>query len=162
VPESENHIATVQTALGRDEVVARLTALSKKGKLAGFERDAVPGNADAAFAAHGNPFDGQVLVRAGDGSVHFDLHMPRKWTVILGVVLVLTVWPGLPITDGFLQNFDWYARLTAGRLDTWMWYLPLTVIPAPFMLRSTARKSRVSAAEHARETVERVAESIRT
>lgn len=155
---SENHIADIQIGLNRDEILSRLEALSKKGKLAGFEREAGPGGSDARFAAHGNPFDGLVLVKPGEGGVAFDLHMPRRMPVIFGVVLVLTVWPGLPITDAFMHTFLWYERLmgTAEWLDTWVWYLPLTVLPAPFALRSAVRKSRRTAREHAVETVERL------
>ncbi len=160
---SENHIACVETGLTRDQILAGLEALSKKGKLAGFERGrtggaGTPGEADARFAAHGHPFDGLVLVRATDGRADFELFMPRKMPVIFGVILALTVWPGLPITDSFLYGFVWYERLMGltGWLDTWVWYLPLTLLPAPFMLRSVVRKSRTAAMEHARETVERV------
>ena len=154
---SENHIASVEAGLTRDQILERLASLSKKGKLAGFERGG-PDGADAQFAAHGNPFDGLVLVRAGEGKAEFELFMPRRMPVICAVVLALTVWPGLPITDAFLYAFVWYERLMgmAGWLDTWVWYLPLTVLPAPFMLRSVVRKSRATAMEHAKETVERV------
>jgi hypothetical protein len=157
VSSSENHIATVEAGLTGEQFLARMEAMSKKGKLAGFERGG-PEGADAQFAAHGNPFDGLVLVRAADGRADFELFMPRKMPVIFAVILALTVWPGLPITDSFLYGFVWYERLMgmAGWLDTWVWYLPLTVIPAPFMLRSVMRKSRTAAMEHARETVERV------
>lgn len=153
--EPSDAIPPVPTDLPAAEAVARLEQLSKKGKLPGFERGGGRG-ADASFAAHGSPFEGRVLVRVRDGRADFDLHMPRKWAAIFAVVLVLTVWPGLPITDGFLQSFVWYERLTAGWFDTWVWYLPLTIIPAPFALRSAMRKSRASSLEHARETVERL------
>jgi hypothetical protein len=161
VSSSENHIVSVQTGLTGEQILARMEAMSKKGKLAGFGRGG-PEGAHAQFAAHGNPFDGLVLVRAVDGRADFDLFMPRKMPVIFGVILALTVWPGLPITDSFLYGFVWYERLMglASWLDTWMWYLPLTVIPAPFMLRSVIRKSRAAALEHARETVERVRASL--
>lgn len=160
---SENHIACVETSLTGEQILAGLEALSKKGKLAGFERGGPTAGgrarpADARFAAHGNPFDGLVLVYAADGRADFELFMPRKMPVIFGIILALTVWPGLPITDSFLYGFVWYERLMgmAGWLDTWVWYLPLTLLPAPFMLRSVVRKSRAAAMEHARETVERV------
>lgn len=158
---SENHIACVEAGLTGEQFLARMEAMSKKGKLAGFERGG-PEGADAQFAAHGNPFDGLVLVRASEGRADFELFMPRKMPVIFAVILALTVWPGLPITDSFLYGFVWYERLMgmAGWLDTWVWYLPMTVIPAPFMLRSVVRKSRATALEHARETVERLRTSL--
>lgn len=155
---SENHIAEVPTSLTREQVLDRLEGLSKKGKLAGFERAGPGRDADAVFAAYGSPFDGEVLVRAGDGRASFELHMPRKMPAVFALILVITVWPGLPITDAFMYTFVWYEKLmgSAEWLDTWVWYLPLTVIPAPFAWLGAVRKSRASAAEHANETVERV------
>lgn len=144
------------TPLGNEEVVARLEAMSKRGKLAGFTRGGAEG-ASASFAAHGTPFEGRVLVRPGAGSVGFDLWMPKKPALVFGVVLALTVWPGLPLSDSFLQGMVWYERLTSGWFHTWMWYLPLTILPAPFTLRTAMRKSRATAMEHAKETVARVA-----
>lgn len=160
---SENHaaasgesdlIATISDAPEPSEAVDRMTRLSKAGKLAGFE--AGSGGVLASFAAFGNPFDGRVEVTASEGGLRFDLRMPRKMPAIFAVVLVLTVWPGLPLTDAFLQGFGWYERLTSGWLETWMWYLPLAAIPAPFALLAAIKKSRVTARAHAAETVERL------
>lgn len=154
--DRSDRIDSFAVALSKGEVIDRLTAMSKRGKLAGFEREKIPEGADAAFAAQGTPFEGLVLMRVGEGRVSFDLHMPRKWAVIFSAVLIVTVWPGLPITEAFLQSFIWYERLTGGWFATWMWYLPMTVLPAPFMLRSVLVKSRATSMEHARETVARV------
>lgn len=155
--DSDPPIPSIETALPAGEVVARLEKMSKRGKLPGFERGGGnAGPADASFAAHGSPFEGRVLVHAGGGAVSFALHMPRKWALIFGAILVLSVWPGLPITDSFLHGFVWYERLTSGWFDTWVWYLPLTIIPAPFALRTALLRSRATALEHAVETVERV------
>ncbi len=149
-----DHIATLTGTVDRRDAVTRLTKLSKAGKLAGFE----PGTGDeiASFAAFGHPFDGRVLVRAEGDGLRFDLRMSRKMPMIFGAVLAVCVWPGLPLTDAFLQGFGWYERLTSGVLRTWMWYLPLAAIPAPFALVSAIRKSRRSAHRHAVETVERL------
>ena len=158
MPSSENHIAEVETGLGREQILDRLEGMSKKGKLAGFERAGPPDGADASFTAYGSPFDGVVLVHAADGRASFGLHMPRKMPVVFALILVITVWPGLPITDAFMYTFVWYENLmgSAGWLDTWVWYLPMTVIPAPFAWLGAVRKSRATAMEHATETVERV------
>lgn len=162
VTTTENHIATVETELTRDEILARLGTMSKRGNLAGYEPGGADG-ADASFAAHGAPFEGRVLVRAADRRAAFELHMPARAPLIFALVLVLTVWPGLPITDGFMHTFVWYERLMASApwMDTWVWYLPLTAIPAPFAWRSAVRKSRASSLAHARETVERVAAALK-
>jgi hypothetical protein len=154
---TDDRIDSFPLALSSGEAVDRLTAMSKRGKLAGFERgEKVPAGADAAFAAQGTPFEGMVLMRLAGGRAVFDLWMPRKWAAITAAVLVVTVWPGLPLTDAFLQSLMWYERLMGGWFTTWMWYLPLTVLPAPFMLRSVLAKSRATSMEHAKETVSRV------
>tara|TARA_R110000782_G_scaffold57258_1_gene119505 strand:+ start:10666 stop:11181 length:516 start_codon:yes stop_codon:yes gene_type:complete len=155
--EPASTIPDIESGLSREEVVSRLEQLSKRGKLPGFERGGGGSDGpDASFAAHGTPFEGRVGVRVGPDRVRFALQMPRKWAVIFGVVLALTVWPGLPITDGFMHGFVWYERLTSGWFDTWVWYLPLTIIPAPFAVRTAVRRSRATAMEHATETVERL------
>jgi len=155
---SENHsdapVATLTGVPEDGEVLARLGKLSKGGKLAGYE----PGGDGrlASFAAFGTPFDGRVdITRAGDG-LRFELRMPRKLPVVFAVALALSVWPGLPLTDAFLQGFGWYERLTSGVFVTWMWYVPLAAIPAPFALLAAMKKSHASALEHAKETVERL------
>lgn len=149
---SENLILTLPTGLTAQEVVARLESLSKKGKLAGFEREGCA----ASFAAHGTPFDGRVEVAVADGQARFSLRMGRKAPAIFAAALLISIWPGLPITDGFLQSMLWYEQLTAGWFDTWMWYIPLCALPAPLAFRSALRKSRESATDHARETTERL------
>lgn len=82
--------------------------------------------------------------------------MSRRGPLVFGLVLALSVWPGLPITDGFLQSLLWYERLMAGWPATWMWYLPLAALPAPFALLTAVGRSRKAAMEHAKETVDRL------
>lgn len=152
---SENLVATLEGMPDDTEVLARLRKLSKSGKLAGYEAGGADGRL-ATFTAYGTPFDGCVdLTRSEDG-LAFRLRMPRKLPLIFGVVLALTVWPGLPLTDAFLQGFGWYERLTSGAFQTWMWYVPLAAVPAPFALVGAMKKSRASAMAHAQETVERL------
>lgn len=153
-PAGSPRIGTIPGAPDDAEVLARLTKLSKAGKLAGFE----PGEDGrlASFTAYGTPFDGRVDVRRDQGVLAFDLAMPCKLPAIFAIALVLSVWPGLPLTDSFLQGFGWYARLTSGAFQTWMWYIPLAAIPAPFALLGAMKKSKATASEHARETFDRL------
>ena len=44
----------------------------------------------------------------------------------------------------------------ASWLDTWVWYLPVTAIPAPFAVLGAMKKSRAGAMAHAKETVDRI------
>jgi hypothetical protein len=41
-------------------------------------------------------------------------------------------------------------------IQTWMWYLPLTVLPIPFVWKSAIKKSKASAHAHAMETIEMI------
>lgn len=152
--QSTGHIATLHDASDASKAVARMSSLSKSGKLAGFEKGS--GSIHATFAAFGNPFDGYVEVSTAPDGLRFDLKMPKKMPMVFAAALVLSVWPGLPLTDAFLQGFGWYERLTSGAFQTWMWYIPLAAIPAPFALLTAIKKSRASAYLHAAETVERL------
>ncbi|MFK7884039.1 MAG: hypothetical protein AB8F26_07655 [Phycisphaerales bacterium] len=151
---SENLITTIGDVGDDQDVRARLGKLSKSGKLAGFE----PGLGDriASFTAYGAPFDGCVDVVRSDVGLEFVLRMPRKLPALFAAALIVSVWPGLPLTEAFLQGFGWYERLTSGWFQTWMWYLPLAVIPAPFALMKAISNSRKTALAHANETIDRL------
>lgn len=139
-----------------------LEALAKRGKLPGFERT---GDGTCRVSAHGTPFDRDVEIAAttrGDGSrVELSLAWRRQAPAIYAAVLLLAIWPGVVLTDSFLSGFGWYnaiARAT-GPVEpwfTWAWYLPLTVLPAPFMFRGALRKSAESSAEHAGEQAQKI------
>lgn len=152
-----SHIATIETGSTPACVIEVLTAMSKRGKLPGFEARS---QTSAVADAHGTPFDSDLLIDAkadGEGAaVTLEVRLRRKMPLIFVGILILTVWPGLPLTDSFLLGFGWYERLMSGSLETWMWYLPLTIIPAPFAVRSSIRKSKLSGREHAIETSERI------
>ena len=79
--------------------------------------------------------------------------MPR----VFAALLIVTIWPGLPLTDDFLSSFQWYEHFV-GRtgIQTWYWYLPLTVLPAPFAFKGAIKKSKASAYESAIETIEKL------
>lgn len=150
----DNQLPRIETSLNHDQVYARLLKLSKQGKLAGFRHE--KGAADAVVDAHGNPFDSDLLVHHAGSSLEFEVKMRAKLPVVFAILLVLTVWPGLPLTDSFLLTFGWYERLVSGWLETWMWYLPMTVLPIPFVWRTSMMKSTRSAHEHALETIEKI------
>ncbi len=132
--------------------------MSKRGKLAGFQLGSETGS--AIVDAHGTPFDSDLIVQSeSDGDqtrVIFQLVMRRKMPMVFALILVVTIWPGLPLTESFMLSFGWYERLLGDSIQTWMWYLPLTVLPAPFAWRTAILKSKKSAHQHALETIERI------
>lgn len=152
--EKRTELPTLETSLTSEEVFGRLLKLSKQGKLAGYAHQA--GATHATVDAHGNPFDSDLKILHTGQAVEFELAMRKKLPVIFAVLLVITVWPGLPLTESFMLTMGWYERLVSGSFETWMWYLPMTILPIPFVWRSSMMKSVRSAHEHALETVEKV------
>lgn len=154
-PNEKTSLPEVPTSHATDEIRARLRSLSKKGKLPGYEPDE-PG-AICSVAAHGVPFDSKLILRSGEGSVVFETRLLPTMPWVFAIVLIIAIWPGLPLTDSFLSSFDWYMSIMGSiGIDTWHWYLPLTVLPAPFAMRSAIRKSRSSARESALEQIEKI------
>jgi len=148
-------MATIATELEPEEIKARLLKMSKKGKLPGYESD--PGDGLAAVAAHGAPFDSKLVLYHEPGGVRFELKMLPLFPAIFVAVLVVTIWPGLPLTDGFLRSFQWYEHFVGHTgIKTWYWYLPMTVLPAPFAVKGSIKKARASAEVSALETIEKL------
>lgn len=145
------------TQLDQAEVLRRLEALSRRGKLPGFER----GRDGVLFttAAFGEPFDHRLEARAsGEGAttLRYSLRVLSRLPAIYAAVIVFSIWPGVWLTDSMIRAyFDSYE------FPTWAWYLPLTVLPLPPMLIRMVRRSRASATEHAAELAERIAGELR-
>jgi len=155
--EPPEHLARFETQTPPDAAVAELRAMSKRGKLAGFrEDDARTVRADA----HGTPFDGDLILtieptQAGS-RVEARTRLRQRMPAAFVLIILATIWPGLPLAEGFLLTFRWYERLVSGAFDTWMWYLPLTVLPAPWAIAKAIKRSRASSRDHALETIARI------
>lgn len=147
-------LPSIATGMNASAVFAALSKMSKRGKLAGFEYNGGPGAAIAD--AHGTPFDSDLVIEYTKGEVQFSLQLRKKMPGIFMALLLVSVWPGLPLTDSFMFNFEWYERLMGESIQTWMWYLPLTVLPIPFVWKSALKKSKASAHTHAVETIEMI------
>src|SRR5262245_28847731 len=83
------------TGLGRGEILQRLEAAAKRGKLAGFA--ARPGEDLFEVEAYSAPFEHVLVARmAGDRDrrLTFRVQMLRKIPLIFAVVFVATLWPG--------------------------------------------------------------------
>ncbi|MEO1511547.1 MAG: hypothetical protein AAFU70_05700 [Planctomycetota bacterium] len=152
---------TIETELGPGEVRERLRTLSRRGKLPGFE----PKGDGGRSTAFGAPFDSSLVIgveETGAGArVALSLERRLRLPLVFGAVFVLAIWPGEPLTDSLLKTyFESYDRWTqewlGGWFGTWMWYYPLTVPFLPPMFLGMLKKSRLAAAEHARELGERI------
>lgn len=133
-------LPAVVTTLGPEEVLERLETAAKRGRLPGFVKLGGPGR--FSVEVHGHPFEARMTAEAlpkpaGGGELRFQVRMDRRMPAIFAVVLVLTVWPGVYFMDQLIPG-EW------GFLKTWWWYLPLTVLPTPWIWRGLMRRSRVS------------------
>lgn len=161
----------LEVHLTPDEVIQRLDLASRRGRLPGFE--AHPPGALFKVDAWGAPFDSDLLARGTTDSkrtrLEFEVRLRRRMPLIFAVVLVCTVWPGVVITDSMLRLwFGWYNRLAQLPMFTWgdfhaftyLWYLPLTVLPLPWMWRGWMRRSCASAQASAREMIDKISKEL--
>lgn len=165
-PTPSNEALPVLAApLTPGEVMERLEVAARRGRLAGFapERDPGPG-VEAAFRADafGSPFDGWIFGRVSKNGqccqIQLSTRLKPRGPLIWWSVLVLMVWPGLPITESMLASllpqWPWLWKTTA------YWYLPLTVPFVPWMGWSAVKKSRLAVAESAREVAGKIAAEV--
>ena len=156
-PAGAEAIPSVVTPLSREQILERLGNMSKRGKLPGFVRGSVSGPVLFRAEAFGEPFEGVIEARAeGDGAttLRFAYRMLPKLPWIFGVVSILTVWPGVILTDSLMKTY--FPGFTASVPTSW-WYLPLTVLPLPLMWRSWMRKSRTLGLASAQEQAAKIA-----
>lgn len=151
-------LPSISTPLGATECKSRASRLSTRGKLPGYAPE--PGL--FSCAAFGAPFDYRLVAEhdAGDTDhrLTFRAERLRRLPWIYAVVLAVTVWPGVVFTDSILNTwFGWYPNPW---WFTWAWYIPITLIPIPWIWRSVARKSRASALGHAYEQIEKLASAV--
>ncbi|MBX3377288.1 MAG: hypothetical protein KF678_09845 [Phycisphaeraceae bacterium] len=138
---------------GADTVVEKLRTASKRGRLAGFTAPS-QGGALFSVAAHGRPFDGVLAGWLNDGRLEFRLNMHRRLPVIFAVVLLATVWPGVYFMDELIAVFLpslWRPWVT------YYWYLPLTVLPLPWVWVGLMRRSRATIHASALEAIGKIA-----
>ncbi len=144
----------LQTSLSPDEIIARLDKASRRGKLAGFIARTSRGLFEADAFAEGAQFDRSLIAvaKSDSGSTQLVFSTKAKPTLptVFAVVIVLTIWPGEPITHSMLVTyFSWY------QIQTWWWYLPLC-LPLPFTYRKMLKRSHTAAASHALETISKL------
>jgi len=151
-------LSSVRTPLTPKDVVLTLEKAATKGKMPGYRM----GTQTGAFTtlAFGAPFDHELIgtAAAQDGRtlVTFRLRMLPKLPAFYAALIVVSVWPGVWLTESMLTTyFSWYPR---NMWWTWAWYMPLTVGPLPWMWKKWVVGSRTAALTDARETITRIAE----
>jgi hypothetical protein len=156
-PSPDAPLPTIRTALGREAVLERLEKAWRRGKLPGF-RAVGPGLFRAE--AYGNPFPSELIATPSeaDGALElrFTTRMVWKLPAFFAVVLLLSLQPGMWLTDSMLVTYsDWYYA----HIETWWWYLPMWVLSVPWMWKA-AKKSRVGAQGEAHKAIAQIAKTI--
>lgn len=140
------------------QIVERLETAARRGRMAGFERG-VDNGVLFKTAAFGGPFDGELAARAealpsGGTRLYFSTRMKQKTLWIFIIILVVSIWPGAPITKSLLASmvpsWRWLWE------TTYWWYLPLSIIGSPWSVWSAVKKSRQGIAESAVEMLGKV------
>ncbi|MEM9065147.1 MAG: hypothetical protein AAGB51_06610 [Planctomycetota bacterium] len=154
-PNQHAELPTVPTDRGDDAVLQILGEQSRKGKLPGFM--ARP-KARGLFLveAYATPFTHEVIGRAESGGLRFELRAQRRWIWGYAIVLALSIWPGWPLTDDIIAAYsDWYAN----NIETWWWYLPLSVLSIPAVFKLW-KKSRAEAHASALEQIDAISKAL--
>ncbi|MBX3403707.1 MAG: hypothetical protein KF699_09895 [Phycisphaeraceae bacterium] len=147
-----------------EAIVARLDEAARRGKLPGFSaarsgRGGGAGGTLFTITDFGSPFESimvATVVRADSGThLSFEVRLKPLMPAVFAAVLVVTVWPGVWLTDSLLRTYSsWYMSLPDWA--TYAWYLPLTVPFCPPAFMAAVRKSRAAAAAEARELIDKV------
>lgn len=144
---------TLRTPLAPGEAVARLLKLSRKGKLAGFEK-----RTDTEFrvSVFGTLYDCQMIGRAqpaDDGStIILTTSLLKKLPVTIIVVFALATWPGVILTESLLESY--FPGSLVARY-TWWWYIPLMLVTVPALIKQYKGSMR-AAYEHEQEVIEKI------
>lgn len=129
--------------------------------MAGFEKGAGRG-ALFEVEAFGSPFDGVMRAYASEGTggteLRFEAGLKPLMPWVVGAVLVLTVWPGVWLTESMLASLAPSWTWLWG--TTWWWYLPLTAPFVPWMMWRTLKQSRALVHDSAHKAVEAVKKEV--
>lgn len=141
----------VPSPLGAEDASACLVRAGRRGRLPGFD---APAAGRFRLDCDAVPFEHEIRGELGAESPSgskITLVLRRKplMPAIFAVTLALTIWPGAWLTDSLMATY-WPAYGRWAQDMPWLtyaWYLPLTVLPLPWMWKSLTRKSRAGAAE---------------
>lgn len=148
--ERADELPILEVPIAPEQVPERLETAARRGLVPGLEPITQSGR--FVITDFGTPFESRLfgeISPSGTGSmVRFRTEMKTKGFWIFAIVLVLTVWPGVWLTDSMLVTY-----FPSYSFATWKWYLPLTVPFVPISLRSAVQKSRKTASIEARNLI---------
>lgn len=142
----DNDGVVIESPHSPAEVMARVWALSTRGKLPGFEKRGERSFAATVFA---EPYDRVLeatVADAGAGSrLTGRVRLKRKMPAIMIAVFLFTIWPGVWLTDSLLVTyFSWYPR------EFWVtiaWYVPLCLLAIPPLWKQWKKSGVIAARE---------------
>lgn len=155
----DNRRVVIESAHPAGEVMSRVSALSTRGKLPGFEKRGERSFAATVFA---EPYDRVLeatVADTGSGSrLTGEVRLKRKMPAIMIVAFLFTIWPGVWLTDSLLVTyFSWYPR------EFWVtiaWYVPLCLLAIPPLWKQW-KKSGVIASGELATLVDRLSDALR-
>jgi len=151
----------IETELSEQEVLERVSRMSKRGRMPGFQAGG-DGGLFSVLAYGWSILDQRLVCEASGSVLRFRTVLPKRMPIVIGVLFAVTIWPGVWFTNEMLVTYwDWYLGL-AGRMPwlTYAWYLPLTVIPLPWIFRTAIRRSDAAAEASGRELIERMGKEL--
>ncbi len=153
ISDAQFEPVVLEAPLRDGEIGARLARAARRGLLPGYRAQG-----DHAFRVEADavPFPHELTGRVERGSgdvsvVRLELRRMARMPLVFAAVIGLTIWPGVWLTDSLLGTY-WpaYGRWSAEMpWLTYAWYLPITVLPLPWMWRTMSRKSLAMARESA-------------
>lgn len=149
-------LPSLLSPLTPDVAIARLASASKMGRLPGFSRasDGKGFRVSVLAGIFDHDLRATMAPDAGATRISFELLLRWRLPIIMTVVIVLSVWPGLPITDSMLRLY--FPAYHQWGIQTWWWYMPLLVISIP-PLWMQFRRSQREASTEARSQIEQLA-----
>ncbi|MEK6703566.1 MAG: hypothetical protein AABZ53_14995 [Planctomycetota bacterium] len=148
----------VRCPLASAPAIERLALASKRGRMPGFRQGDPRGGIAFSAAVWGAPFDRELhgtIQEQGDAGIEIRFTSPLllKMPIIFAVVIAFSIWPGVWLTDSLIPG-SW------GWPPTWMWYLPLTILPLFYYLPRTWNKSVQAAWASTHETIAAIAKEL--
>jgi hypothetical protein len=146
-----------------ERLISCLDAMARKGRLAGFAALAPGAGARFSAAAIGSPFEGDVRgtcvpgAPEGQTRVRFAARVRPTMFWIGAIILVLTVWPGVVLTESLVASN--FPNSSAWEY-TWYWYIPMTAPFVPWALWSAWKRSTASVRESSRKVIAQLAKEL--
>lgn len=146
-PNSAAPLPEAISPLAASDALTRLASASKMGRLPGFSRS--PGGEGFRVAVLAGIFDHDLRAtmtpESGATRIAFELLLRPRLPIIMIAIIVLSVWPGLPLTDTMLRMY--FPAYHQWGIETWWWYMPLLVISIPPLWMQFRRSQREARAE---------------